>query len=86
MLERVIFQVEDVFSIEGRGIVVVGKLIDGVAKKGMKTTINGKQSEILTIESQNKNIESLTTGIPAGLLLSNIKKDDVQKGSTYHFQ
>jgi len=86
MLERVIFQVEDVFSIEGRGIVVVGKLIDGVAKKGMKTTINGKQSEILTIESQNKNIESLTTGIPAGLFLSNIKKDDVQKGSTYHFQ
>ncbi|GEM_PF-6030883 len=86
MLERVIFQVEDVFSIEGRGIVVVGKLIDGVAKKGMKTTINGKQSEILTIESQNKNIESLTTGIPAGLLLSNIKKDDVQKGNTYHFQ
>lgn len=86
MTDQVIFQVEDVFSIVGRGTVIAGKLIDGIAKKGMKATINGKQSEILTIESQNKNIESLMTGMPAGLLMSNIKKSDVQKGSAYHFQ
>ncbi len=85
MEDRIVFQTEDVFSIEGKGTFVAGKLIDGVIKKGMKTVINGKQSEVLAIESQNKLLESLTTGVPAGLLLSNIKKDDVQKGDTYHF-
>jgi translation elongation factor EF-Tu-like GTPase len=86
MIDRIIFQVENIFSIEGRGTVVVGELIEGIARKGIKTIINGKQSEILTIESHNKSLESLTTGVPAALLLSNIKKDDVQKGNTYHFQ
>lgn len=86
MESRTIFQVEDVFYIDGRGTVAVGKLIEGTARKGMKSIVNGKQSEILTIESQNKNLESLTTGVPAGFLLSNIKKDDIQKGNTYYFQ
>ncbi len=86
MLDKTIFQVEDVFSIEGRGTIAVGKLIGGTARKGMKSIINGKQSEILAIESQNKMLESLTVGIPAGLLLSNIKKDDISKRSTYSFQ
>lgn len=86
MISQTTFQVEDVFSIEGRGIVVVGKLIDGIARKGMKAVINGKQSEITSIEAENKSLESITIGMPAGLLLSNINKDDVQKGSAYHFQ
>lgn len=86
MVNQAIFRVEDVFSIEGKGIVVVGKLIEGAAKRGMKAVINGKQSEILLIESQNKSLESLIIGVPAGLFLSNIKKDDVQRGSIYYFQ
>lgn len=86
MISQATFQVEDVFSIQGRGIVVVGKLTNGIAKKGMKGVINGKQSEITSIEAENKSLESITTGMPAGLLLSNISKDDVQKGNTYSFQ
>ncbi len=86
MIDEAIFQVEDVFSISGRGIVVAGQLIQGVVRKGMKGIINGKQTEILAIESRNTSLESLTVGMPAGLLLSNIEKDDIEKGHTYHFQ
>ncbi|MBU4421724.1 hypothetical protein KKB41_02050 [Patescibacteria group bacterium] len=86
MTNQTTFQAEDVFSIVGRGTIVVGKLIEGVARKGMKGVINGKQSEILAIEAQNQSLESITTGMSAGLLLSNIEKDDIQKGNTYRFQ
>ena len=85
MTSKNIFKVEDIFSIMGVGIIVVGKLNSGFLKKGMKTTINGKLSEILKIESQNQSVESLTTGIPAGLCLNNISKDDIQKGNEYLF-
>ncbi|OJI08397.1 hypothetical protein BK005_00825 [bacterium CG10_37_50] len=86
MRNQVTFQTEDIFSIMGRGTVVTGKLIDGFLRKGMKTNINGKQSEILAIEAQNKSLESLTTGMVAGLLLSNVNKNDIQKGNSYFFE
>ncbi len=86
MTSQAMFQAEDVFSIAGRGTVVAGKLIRGVARKGMKSVINGKQSEILAIEAQNQSLEFITTGMPAGLLLSNIEKNDIQRGNTYYFQ
>jgi len=86
MINQATFQAEDVFSISGRGTIVVGKLTEGIAKKGMRGIVNGKQSEILEIEAQHQSLESLTTGIPAGLLLSNIEKSDIQKGNEYRFQ
>ncbi len=86
MRNQATFQTEDVFSIMGRGIVVTGKLSNGFVKKGMKAIINGKQSEILSIEAHNQSLESLTTGTPAGLLLSNIEKNDIQKGNNYYFE
>ena len=86
MRNQAAFQVEDVFSIAGRGIVITGKLTNGFLTKGMKAIINGKQSEILSIESHNQLLESLTTGTPAGLLLSNIEKNDIQKDGNYFFE
>lgn len=86
MIDQTAFQVEDAFSITGRGTVVTGKLIKGIARKGMKSVINGKQSEILAIEAQNQSFESIATGMSAGLLLSNIEKDDIQRGNSYYFQ
>lgn len=80
------FQVSDIFSILGRGSVVTGKLLSGIAKKGMKCQINGKQSEILAIEVPKNSLETLTPGIEAGLLLSNIEKNDTQKGAIINFQ
>lgn len=86
MRNQATFHSEDVFSIMGRGTVVAGKLTDGLLRKGMKTVINEKQSEILAIEAQNKSLESLTTGSVAGLLLSNVDKNDIQIGNSYSFE
>jgi len=86
MEDRAVFQAEESFPVGEMGIVAIGQLISGTAKKGMKSIINGKQSEILKIESRNTLLESLTVGVPAGLLLSNIENSDITKGSTYNFQ
>ncbi len=77
------FQVEDVFSIQGRGTVVVGKLTDGLLRKGMKATVNGKQTEVMEIEINNQSIDSLAVGTPAGVLLSNLEKTDITKGNIF---
>ncbi|MCX6736837.1 MAG: hypothetical protein NTW73_02000 [Candidatus Parcubacteria bacterium] len=87
MVNQATFQVEGVFSIRGRGIIATGKAIEGVIKKGMRSIINGKQSEILVIEVRNMSMDSLTTNdMPAGLLLSNVDLNDIQKGNKYCFQ
>ena len=80
--------VEDVFSIEGRGTVVTGRIERGVVKLGedieivgltppgtppMKTTITG-------IEMFNKNLKEGMAGDNAGLLLRGIKKEDLKRG------
>jgi len=79
------FQVEDIFSITGVGTIATGKMIQGSLRKGMKCIINGKQSEILSIEAKNETIETLTTGVSAGLLLSNVNKADIKIGDIYNF-
>ncbi len=87
MKDEATFLVEDVFFIPSKGTIVVGKLTDGFLKKGMKTNINGKESELFSIESQNKLLESLNSiGVIAGLLLSNIDINDVKKGDSYFFE
>jgi len=86
MSDQAIFQVEDVFSIIGLGVIISGRLTDGIAQKGMKGTINGKQSEITAIESHNQSIEKLTVGVPAGLSVSKVEKSDIQVGSSYSFK
>ena len=86
MRNQGMFQVEDIFSLERRGIIITGKLTDGFLRKGMGTIIGGKQVEVLAIESHHKLLESLTIGTPAGLLLSNnIEKKDIQKSNSYSF-
>ncbi|MFH1781790.1 MAG: EF-Tu/IF-2/RF-3 family GTPase [Patescibacteria group bacterium] len=85
MTNRTTFQAEDVFSIVGKGTIVTGKLIEGVARKGMTTVINGKRAQILGIELFRKTFEVLTPGMSAGLLLNNIDKSDVVAGSVYEF-
>ena len=86
MLSRNILKVDDVFHIDGVGTIVSGILSSGSLSKGMKTIINGKSSEIIRIEARNQTLELLTAGLSAGLVLSNVSKQDIQKGSEYLFQ
>ncbi|HCA66742.1 MAG TPA: elongation factor Tu [Candidatus Jacksonbacteria bacterium] len=77
--------IEDIFSIEGRGTVVTGRIergivkvneeieIVGMAEKSSKTVVTG-------IEMFNKQLDEGRAGDNAGVLLRGTKKDEVQRG------
>ena len=76
---------EDVFSIEGRGTVVTGRIergkiavneeieIVGLAEAAVKTTVTG-------VEMFNKSLDQGQAGDNAGILLRGVKKDDIHRG------
>jgi len=76
--------VEDVFSIEGRGTVVTGRIERGVIKVNEEVELIGlrdTQKTVVTgIEMFNKSLDEGRAGDNAGLLLRGIKKDEVERG------
>jgi elongation factor Tu len=76
--------VEDIFSIEGRGTVVTGRVERGIVKIGDEVEIVGLSDTVKTtvtgIEMFNKQLDQGQAGDNAGLLLRGTKKDDVQRG------
>ncbi len=76
--------VEDIFSIEGRGTVVTGKIERGVVKVGEEIEIVGikdtQKSTVTGIEMFNKNLQEGMAGDNAGILLRGLKKDDITRG------
>ena len=76
--------IEDIFSIEGRGTVVTGriekgivKLNDGVEVVGLKPT---QKTVVTGIEMFNKSLDEGRAGDNAGILLRGLKKEDVERG------
>ncbi len=76
--------VEDIFSIEGRGTVVTGRIERGVVKVGEDIEIVGLQPTTKTtvtgIEMFNKQLDQGQAGDNAGILLRGTKKEDVHRG------
>lgn len=76
--------VEDVFSIEGRGTVVTGRIDRGIVKVGDEISIVGVRDTTKTIvtgiEMFNKSLAQGQAGDNAGILLRGTKKDDVERG------
>jgi elongation factor Tu len=76
--------VEDVFSIEGRGTVVTGRIERGVVKVGEEVEIVGIKDTMKTtvtgIEMFNKSLKEGMAGDNAGLLLRGLKKEDITRG------
>lgn len=76
--------IEDVFSIEGRGTVVTGRIERGIIKIGDEVEIVGlrdTQKTVVTgIEMFNKQLDEGRCGDNAGLLLRGTKKTDVERG------
>ncbi len=76
--------IEDVFSIEGRGTVVTGRIERGTININEEVSIVGlgdTQKTVVTgIEMFNKLLDKGMAGDNAGLLLRGIKKDDVTRG------
>jgi elongation factor Tu len=76
--------VEDVFSIQGRGTVVTGRIEQGIVKTGEEVEIVGIRPNSKTIvtgvEMFKKLLNEGQAGDNVGLLLRGIKRDDVERG------
>ncbi len=76
--------IEDIFSIEGRGTVVTGKIERGIVKVGEEIEIVGIKDTVKTtvtgIEMFNKNLKEGMAGDNAGILLRGVKKEDLTRG------
>ena len=76
--------IEDIFSIEGRGTVVTGRIERGQVKVGEEVEIVGikptASTTVTGIEMFNKQLQEGQAGDNAGILLRGTKKEDVHRG------
>ena len=76
--------IEDIFSIEGRGTVVTGRIERGIVKVGEDIEIVGikptAKTTVTGIEMFNKNLKEGIAGDNAGILLRGTKKEDLTRG------
>jgi len=76
--------IEDVFSIEGRGTVVTGRVERGIVKAGEEVEVIGlkptQKTVAVSIEMFNKILDEGRAGDNVGILLRGLKKEDVERG------
>jgi elongation factor Tu len=76
--------VEDIFSIQGRGTVVTGRIEKGVCKVGEEMEIVGfrdtRKTVVTGVEMFKKLLDTGEAGDNVGLLLRGIEKTDVERG------
>ena len=76
--------IEDVFSIEGRGTVVTGRVERGIIKTGDEIEIVGiretSKTVVTGVEMFRKILDEGRAGDNVGCLLRGVKKDDVERG------
>src|ERR1700690_347675 len=76
--------IEDVFSIEGRGTVVTGRIERGIVKVNEQVEIVGikdtTKSTVTGVEMFHKLLDAGEAGMNVGCLLRGIKREDVERG------
>jgi len=76
--------IEDIFSIEGRGTVVTGRIERGKIKINEEIEVVGlkdtRKTVVTGIEMFNKSLDEGIAGDNAGILLRGLKKEDVERG------
>ena len=76
--------IEDVFTIEGRGTVVTGKIERGKVKVGEDIEVVGihptQKTTVTGVEMFNKELDEGLAGDNVGVLLRGLKKEDVERG------
>lgn len=76
--------IEDIFTIEGRGTVVTGRIERGIVKTGEEVEIVGIRDTVKTtvtgVEMFRKILDEGHAGDNVGCLLRGIKKTDVERG------
>ena len=75
--------IEDVFTIEGRGTVVTGRIERGKVKVGEEIEIIGlkdtQKTTVTGVEMFNKELDEGLAGDNVGVLLRGLKEEDVEK-------
>ena len=76
--------IEDVFNIEGRGTVAMGRVERGILKKMEEVEIVGirptAKTTVTDIEMFRKLLDSAEAGDNVGVHLRGVKKDDIERG------
>ena len=76
--------IEDVFSIEGRGTVVTGRVERGIVKVGEEIEVVGirdtQKTTVTGVEMFRKILDQGQAGDNVGCLLRGLKKEDVERG------
>ena len=76
--------IEDIFSIQGRGTVVTGRIEKGIVKVGEEVEIVGfrdtRKTVVTGVEMFRKLLDQGQAGDNVGLLLRGIDKEDVERG------
>jgi len=76
--------IEDIFTIEGRGTVVTGRIERGTVNLNEEVEIVGLRPTVKTtvtgIEMFNKSLDRGEAGDNAGILIRGIKKEEVERG------
>jgi elongation factor Tu len=79
-----IMPIEDVFTIQGRGTVVTGKVERGILKKNDDVEIVGikptQKTVATSLEMFNKELDDVQAGENVGVLLRGIDKKEVERG------
>lgn len=81
------FPLDNILGIKGRGTVIVGTLKRGTIKKRDKGVLLGYNKEMKALVNDiqifHKSVDQVVAGDHCGLLLKNIKKDDVRRGMVF---
>jgi elongation factor Tu len=76
--------IEDIFSIQGRGTVVTGRVEQGICKVGEEMEIVGfrdtRKTVVTGVEMFKKLLDEGRAGDNVGLLLRGVEKDEVERG------
>jgi elongation factor Tu len=79
-----IMPIEDIFSIQGRGTVVTGRIERGICKVGEEMEIVGfrptRKTVVTGTEMFKKLLDEVKAGDNVGLLLRGVEKDEVERG------
>ena len=79
-----LMEIEDVFSIEGRGTVATGRIERGIIKSGEEVELVGikdtTKTTAVSIEMFNRILDEGRAGDNVGILLRGTKKEDVERG------
>lgn len=77
--------VEEVFTIRGRGTVVTGVITAGTVRTGDELVVEGPRGEVRTrckgVELIRKLVDKAVAGDDVGLLLEGVENEDVARGS-----